>query len=98
MATYRKKPIIIEAFQMTKRLRGVPDAWPEWLVKARELPRLSTGSLYLTREGDSESTLSICTLEGQHEVSWNDWIIRGIKGELYPRKPDIFEATYEKVE
>jgi len=37
------------------------------------------------------------TLEGKHKVSWGDYIIRGIKGELYPCKPEIFEATYEKV-
>lgn len=38
------------------------------------------------------------TLEGPLRVSINDWIIKGIKGEFYPCKPDIFEATYEKVE
>lgn len=39
--------------------------------------------------------LKIWTLEGDHTVSWGDWIIRGVKGELYPCKSDIFEATYE---
>ena len=39
----------------------------------------------------------INTLEGKHIVSPGDWIITGIKGEKYPCKPDIFEATYEKV-
>ena len=39
----------------------------------------------------------IHTLEGFHVISHGDWIIRGIKGEFYPCKPDIFEATYEKV-
>jgi len=38
------------------------------------------------------------TLEGKHLVTPNDWIITGVKGEIYPCKPDIFEATYEKVE
>ncbi len=38
------------------------------------------------------------TLEGDHLVSPGDWIITGVKGEHYPCKPDIFEATYEKVE
>lgn len=37
------------------------------------------------------------TLEGPLEVKWGDWIIKGIKGEVYPCKPDIFEATYEAV-
>lgn len=39
----------------------------------------------------------IRTLEGWHEVTGGDWIITGIKGERYPCKPDIFEATYEPV-
>ena len=44
------------------------------------------------------SGLVIKTLEGFHDASVGDWIIRGIKGELYPCKPDIFEATYEPVD
>ena len=46
----------------------------------------------------SSTGFSIDTLEGKHEVSDCDWIITGVKGETYPRKPDIFEMTYEKVE
>lgn len=42
--------------------------------------------------------LVIQTLEGVHEVTLGDWIIKGIKGEFYPCKPDIFEATYEQVD
>lgn len=42
--------------------------------------------------------LLIATLEGPMTASPNDWIIKGIKGEFYPCKPDIFEATYEAVE
>ena len=38
------------------------------------------------------------TLEGHHKVSKNDWIIKGVQGELYPCKPDIFAQTYERVE
>lgn len=44
-----------------------------------------------------EGTLSIATLEGTMNASANDWIIKGIGGEFYPCKPDIFEATYEEV-
>jgi hypothetical protein len=40
----------------------------------------------------------IATLEGDMMVSENDWVIKGVKGELYPCKPDIFEMTYEPVE
>jgi len=40
----------------------------------------------------------ISTLEGDMTVSEGDWVIRGVKGEYYPCKPDIFEATYERSE
>ena len=43
------------------------------------------------------SIVIIPTLEGDHEASLGDWIIKGVKGEFYPCKPDIFEATYEPV-
>ncbi len=42
-----------------------------------------------------DGTFDIVTLEGNLHVSINDWIIKGIKGEFYPCKPDIFESTYE---
>jgi hypothetical protein len=47
---------------------------------------------------DQGISLSIPTLEGTMQASENDWIIRGVKGELYPCKPDIFAATYEPAE
>ena len=46
---------------------------------------------------DSEGNQVIATLEGPLKISDNDWIIKGVKGEFYPCKPDIFEATYERV-
>lgn len=49
----------------------------------------------MTNCNNSEFSIQIKTLEGNHCVSPNDWIIKGIKGELYPCKPDIFEATYD---
>ena len=42
--------------------------------------------------------LVIKTLEGNHRADKGDWIIKGVKGELYPCKPDIFEQTYESIE
>jgi hypothetical protein len=98
MNKFRKKPVVIEAFQMTKERRANNYDWPEWMHKAWQLERETSGSLYPTEVGTNDGTLSIGTMEGQHLVSWNDWIIQGVKGELYPCKPDIFETTYEKVE
>ena len=91
---FRKKPVVIEAFQMTEERRASNADWPEWMHRAWQLDREAPGSLYPTEEGTSDGTLSIGTLEGPHRVSWGDWIIQGVKGELYPCKPDIFEATY----
>jgi hypothetical protein len=69
---------------------------PEWMPPARVVHEIDTvvdvapGSV--VRQGDY---LFIGTLEGTHRADPGDWIIRGIKGELYPCKPDIFAATYE---
>jgi len=98
MTQFRKKPVVVEAFQMTRERRHSNDDWPEWMHEAWNKKREAPGSLFPTEKGKAGGTLSIATLEGQHLVSWDDWIIRGIAGELYPCKPEIFAATYEKVE
>jgi hypothetical protein len=92
---FRKKPVVIEAFQMTEERRASNVDWPSWLHQAWQLERGAQGSLYPTEAGTGSGTLSIGTLEGQHLVSWGDWIIQGVNGEIYPCKPDIFEKTYE---
>ena len=97
MNRYRKKPVVIEAFQMTETRRADNSEWPEWLHQAWNLGRNYTGSLQPVVPGTGDGLLEIVTLEGTHLVTWNDWIIRGVKGELYPCKPDIFAATYDPV-
>ena len=88
MAKYRKKPIVIEAWQSFDGAGTHTEIWPQWIIDA-----LRDGTIY----ADGDQT-KIRTLEGdQHVVSNGDWIIRGIKGELYACKPDIFEQTYEQV-
>ena len=94
---FRKKPVVIEAFQMTEARRIDNSEWPEWLNRAWNLPRETDGSCYPVVPGTGDGLLGVGTLEGQHLVGWGDWIIQGVKGELYPCKPDIFEATYEAV-
>lgn len=79
---FRKKPVVIEAVQWTG------DMAPVIALVGSDLPTYGEG-----RSG----SLRIATLEGDMEVSPDDWIIRGVKGEFYPCKPDIFEATYEPV-
>ncbi|UOF79383.1 pgdyg protein [Caudoviricetes sp.] len=94
---FRKKPVVIEAFQMTKERRINNTDWPSWMHGAWQLERETPGSLYPTEVGNGDGTVSIGTLEGNHLVSFGDWIIQGVNGELYPCKPDIFEKTYEEV-
>lgn len=93
---FRKKPVVIEAFQMTQERRMDNIDWPEWVNQAWNKREGEPGALF-RKDGDAAlpDLLCIQTLEGIHLISWGDWIIRGVKGELYPCKPDIFEATYE---
>jgi hypothetical protein len=80
MPTYRKKPIEIEAIQLPVAMA------PSWLADAMDA---GTARLY------GNGTAEIDTLEGVMTASRGDWIIQGVKGELYPCKPDIFAATYD---
>lgn len=95
---YRKKPVVIEASQMTLERRLDNSDWPEWLNIAWQAGANNVGGVYPTIPGTSQGTISINTLEGAHLVDFGDWIIRGVKGELYPCKDDIFEMTYEPAE
>lgn len=89
---YRKKPVEIEAFKYDGDLKGRDGKYycPTWAELAFE-----NGTIFYG--GQPPVELYINTLEGTHHVSVGDYIIQGVKGELYPCKPDIFEATYETV-
>ena len=91
MTKYRKKPVVIEAFRWT----GVPDQTedPQWIVDA-----IKSGSVRFQDAGTANVALLIDTLEGTHRADRGDFIIQGVKGELYPCKPDIFAMTYEAAE
>lgn len=95
---YRKKPVVIEAFQYDGDLKGADGNYyvPDWVVKAFE-----SGVLHYPLPVSlfhPPCELYVTTLEGDMHVSVGDYIIRGVDGELYPCKPDIFEKTYEVVE
>lgn len=90
MAKYRKKPVVIEAVQYTRRFD-----WPEWFHEAVSEEIIRTYNTGKFQDPTEKCWAVIATLEGDMMVSENDWVIRGVKGELYPCKPDIFEATYE---
>ena len=96
---YRKKPVVIQAFQMTEERRQTNSEWPNWLHEAWNREHHELGALYPEKHPNSDGNdrLRIVTLEGNQLVSWGDYIIRGVQGEIYPCKPDIFEMTYEEV-
>lgn len=89
---YRKKPVVIEAFEWTGGHDQTED--PVWIVKAMKSGDVTVGEV----PGIYGKVLRIKTLEGTMEAMPGDYIIQGIQGEIYPCKPDIFEATYERVE
>ena len=83
MQKFRKKPVEIEAWRI-----GSMTAQPDWLHEAH-----NRGILF----GNGDDYFEIVTLEGKMRGNRGDWIIRGVKGELYPCKPDIFDMTYEVI-
>lgn len=87
MGNYRKKPVVIEAFKL-----GV-DNIPDWFMDA-----VTANNVVLRSNHKSETSADIATLEGWHHANYGDYIIRGVKGKLYPCKPDIFDMTYETVD
>ena len=96
---FRKKPVVIEAFRMTKERRLDSTEWPHWLKTAWRKNLPETGALFCAPdgcvEGEEATPLFIRTLEGTMKVDWDDWIIQGVEGELYACKPGIFAKTYE---
>lgn len=86
---FRKKPVVIDAFQYLGDDHSLNELFT--LFKEWERPDLRVDT-------DEKGRLSIPTLEGTMLADPGDWIIRGIKGEVYPCKPDIFAATYDAVE
>lgn len=88
MAKYRKKPVVIEAFCWTGDEHQTED--PVWICDA-----MAEGRARFENVDTPDVSLMIHTLEGAMRADRGDWIIRGIKGEIYPCKPDIFAATYE---
>ena len=95
---YRKKPVAIEAWQFTKK--NFAEGVPRWIRYIGEEGNLKDNKAVVlwSQYGGKVIAGEIKTLEGIMTVSENDWIIKGINGEFYPCKPDIFEATYEAVE
>ena len=90
---YRKKPVIIEAEQLTEEIAL------DCLISRKRGPfGISIyGNFHPEQRVLYRARASVRTLEGTMMAYIGDWIIKGVKGEIYPCKPDIFEATYEAV-
>lgn len=92
MAKFRKKPVVIEAIQWTGS--NIVDVMK---FMAPQEP-VHVNSLSLQKFTNADDIVGIQTIEGLMIAGKGDWIIRGVKEELYPCKPDIFVATYEAVD
>ena len=94
MKNYRKKPVVIQAVQFTE------DHVAAYIFDKTPLPdgvQMGSASYHAERRQVNNFSAYIKTLEGPLRVVVGDWIIKGVAGEFYPCKPDIFAATYEPV-
>lgn len=82
MGYFIKRPIVVEAFRI-----GYDDT-PDWFMKSNNARIINLG----------DSVIEVDTLEGTMTANYGDYIIKGIKGELYPCKADVFMASYDKLE
>ncbi len=82
---YRKKPVVIDAFRLPEEGVELTEDFHLWCAEVD----------FLNYTSGRNETLEISTLEGNMVASPGDWIIKGVAGEFYPCKPDIFEQTYE---
>ena len=85
---YRKKPVVVEAWKFTRGSVRVADSW---------VRRYRDDINLVSQYGGGVLYIEIKTLEGTMRAELGDYIIKGIKGEFYPCKPDVFEATYAPV-
>ena len=103
MGYYRKKPVVIEAIQlvsgcyedMVRHMGEEPGENYVYLLGSESLYKETKGLLISSKFNGFE--MWIKTLEGVMTATVGDYIIKGVNGEFYPCKPDIFEKTYEEV-
>lgn len=86
MSEFRKKPVVINAHRI-----GI-DAWPDYAWE-----KVMSNQITLHDCGEPDGYILIQTLEGEMKGNHGDYLIKGVQGEFYPCKPDIFESTYEAV-
>jgi len=84
----RKLAIEVEAFRWTGGVDQTED--PEWAIEA-----IREGKIHFNNGGTPDVRMVIQTIEGRMEASPGYWIVRGVQGEIYPVRADIFKQTYE---
>lgn len=94
MAKFRKKPVVIEAVQWNAKMKN----FDEVMNFMQEFHGSKLNYENAEESAYKSGELKIQTLEGIMTASDGDWIIKGVNGEFYPCKPDIFEKTYEKID
>lgn len=92
---YRKKPVIVEAVQLDNI--NAPCV-VRWIGEDKAKMKLESDAAWKLGKAPPIFSVTICTLEGDMKAMPGDYIIKGVHGEFYPCKPDIFEKTYEAVE
>lgn len=92
---YRKKPVIVDAVQLDNV--NVPFV-VRWIGEDKAKMNLESDEAWKLGKAPPIFGVTICTLEGDMKAMPGDFIIKGVHGEFYPCKPDIFEKTYEAVE
>jgi hypothetical protein len=97
MPQFRKKPVVIEARRVPKYEGGLISAYLDETIALSEWCHGTSHMMHDEDDHDHPNHILIPTLEGDHMALPGDWIIKGVKGEFYPCKPDIFEQTYEEV-
>lgn len=92
---YRKKPVVIEAMRLENNYNSIVNVveWVENIDMSTSLIGMNA-----TVKNIQDHGFFINTLEGKMRADFGDYIIKGVAGEFYPCKPDIFEKTYEAVE
>ena len=97
MGTYRKKPVEVQAFRFNGDQTDSSNV-PDWFLAEFPKGKWFVASFREDETGIYRKCIMIYTLEGLVTAKPGDWIIRGVVGELYPCRDDIFQATYEAVE
>ena len=95
MKLYRKKPIEIEAMQLNTNYDSIVNC-VEFVFNIG-MDSSIIGEAATVKKVQDEGGFLIPTLEGEMKASFGDFIIKGVKGEFYPCKPDIFQQTYEEI-